>query len=480
MRKILFVGSEALPFAATGGLGDVLGSLPAALQKAGGGNVDVRVILPLYRAVSEEFRAKMETIYEGEVYLSWRRQYVGIRRLIFDGVVYYFVDNEQYFGREGSLYGHFDDGERFAYFSEAVLSVLPALDFIPDVLHAHDWQTAMTVVYLKLKYKNDWRFGHTKSVFTIHNIEYQGKYDPYILGGVFGLGNEHLGIMTYDGCLNLMKAAIECCDLVSTVSPTYAAEIKHPYFSHGLHYELIKEQKKLRGILNGIDYALYNPATDPAIAANYSADAPENKTQNKTAFQEEMALPVREDVPMVALISRLVSHKGVDLFTAVAERLLAEDIQLAVLGLGDYKYESFMRELEQRHRDKVRSLILYNRSMSKKIYAACDIFLMPSKSEPCGLSQMIASRYGAIPVVRETGGLFDSIKGYYEDENGVHGNGFTFAGYSADELYERTMAAVCLWRNKEKRRALVSKIMHTDFSWQASAEKYLAMYDELF
>ncbi len=480
MRRILFIGAEALPFAATGGLGDVLGSLPSEIQRAGGDNVDVRVIMPLYKAVSDTYRLQMKTVYESSVLLGWRQIYVGIRELEYGGVTYYFVDNEQYFGREGKLYGHFDDAERYAYFCEAALSCLPYIDFVPDVLHAHDWQAALSVVYLNLKYKNDWRYGRVKSVFTIHNIEYQGKYDPYILGNIFGIEEKHLGLMTYDSCINLMKAAIECCDMVSTVSPTYAHEIKDSAYSHGLHYQLIKEQNKLRGILNGIDYDLYNPESDPVIAAHYSAKAPAKKAENKKALQEELCLPVRDDVPMVALISRLVSHKGLDIFTPIADKLLEDDIQLVVLGMGDESYEGFMRGLEERHRDKVRSLILYNRDTSKKIYAACDIFLMPSKSEPCGLSQMIASRYGAIPVVRETGGLYDSIKPYYEADGEMYGNGFTFANYSCDELFERTNAAISLWRDKAKRKKLVTKIMKTDFSWGASAQKYIQMYDELF
>ena len=480
MRKILFVGAEALPFAATGGLGDVLGSLPAEIQKAGGKQVDVRVIQPLYRTVSEVYRAQMETVYEGEISLSWRRLYVGVRRLHHKGIVYYFIDNEQYFGREGGLYGHFDDAERYAFFCEAVMNVLPNIGFVPNILHAHDWQAAMSVVYLKLKYRNDPRYAEMRSIFTIHNIEYQGQYDPYILGDVFGLGNEHLGTMLYDGCINLMKAAIECCDFVSTVSPTYACEIQNPYFAHGLQTELQKESAKLYGILNGIDYDLYDPETDTLIAANYSAKAPAKKVENKLALQREMALPERRDVPMICLISRLVAHKGLDLFCAIAERLLANDVQLVILGLGDAQYENFLHDLEFRHHDKVRSLILYNRDLSKKLYAACDIFLMPSRSEPCGLSQMIASRYGAIPVVRETGGLYDSIKGYYEADGEIHGNGFTFANYSADELLERTEAAIALWRDPKLRRAFVQRIMKTDFSWGASAQKYLEMYNKLF
>ena len=480
MRKILFVGAEALPFAATGGLGDVMGSLPAEIQKAGKNDVDVRVIMPLYKAVSDEFRSQMETVYESTVYLGWRKLYVGIRKLEYNGIIYYFVDNEQFFGREGKLYGHYDDAERYAYFCEAVLSALPYIDFVPDVLHAHDWQAALAVIYLKVKYMHDWRYDRVRSVFTIHNIEYQGKYDPFILGNTFGLGVEHLGLMCYDGCINLMKAAIECADFVSTVSPRYATEIMEPTYAHGLHYELIKEHQKVRGILNGIDYDLYNPETDPVIASNFSSRALSKKAANKKALQEELNLPVRDNVPMVALISRLVSHKGLDLFTPIADRLLEDDIQIVVLGMGDENYENFMKELEVRHPDKVRALILYNRDTSKKIYAACDIFLMPSKSEPCGLSQMIASRYGAIPVVRETGGLYDSIKPYYEADGEMFGNGFTFANYYFGELEERTKAAIELWRNKAKRKKLVAKIMKTDFSWGASAKKYLRMYSELF
>lgn len=479
-RKILFVGAEALPFAATGGLGDVMGSLPCEIQKVGGDNVDVRVIMPLYKAVSDDFRSQMKTVYEGTVRLSWRQLYVGIRSLEYKGVTYYFVDNEQFFGRDGKLYGHYDDAERYAYFCEAVLSCLPHIDFVPDVLHAHDWQAALSVIYLKIKYIHDWRYDRVRSVFTIHNIEYQGKYDPYILGGTFGLGNEHLGLMCYDGCINLMKAAIECCDFVSTVSPKYATEIMDPTYAHGLHYELIKEHLKVRGILNGIDYDLYNPETDPVIASQFTSKALSKKAANKKALQKELGLPVRDDVPMIALISRLVSHKGLDLFTPIADKLLEDDIQIVVLGMGDEAYENFMRELEERNPDKMRALILYNRDTSKKIYAACDIFLMPSKSEPCGLSQMIASRYGAIPVVRETGGLYDSIKPYYEEDGEIFGNGFTFANYFAGELEERTNAAIELWRDKTARKKLVTKIMKTDFSWGASAKEYIRMYDELF
>ncbi len=480
MRKILFVGAEALPFAATGGLGDVMGSLPCEIQKAGGEDVDVRVIMPLYKAVSDEWRAKMETVYEGSVQLSWRNLYVGIRKVEFKGVTYYFVDNEQYFGREGKLYGHYDDAERYAYFCEAVLSALPHIDFVPDVLHAHDWQAALAVVYLKVKYQHDWRYDRVKTVFTIHNIEYQGKYDPYILGGTFGLGNEHLGLMCYDGCINLMKAAIEASELVSTVSPKYATEIMDPTYAHGLHYQLVKEHLKVRGILNGIDYDLYNPETDTVIASPFTSRALSKKAANKKALQKELGLPVRDDVPMIAIISRLVSHKGLDLFTPIADKLLEDDVQIVVLGMGEEVYEDFMKSLEERHPDKMRALILYNRDTSKKIYAACDIFLMPSKSEPCGLSQMIASRYGAIPVVRETGGLYDSIKPYYEVDGEIFGNGFTFAHYYYGELYERTNAAIALWRDKAARKKLVTKIMKTDFSWGASAEKYLEMYNELF
>ena len=480
MKKILFIGAEVMPFAATGGLGDVMGSLPAALKALSRDN-DVRVVMPLYSAVSDKWRAQMKDEAVFFVSLAWRNIYCGVKSIVKDGVTYYFIDNEYYFKRDGGLYGFFDDGERYAYFCKAVLEMLHHIDFYPDVLHANDWQSALSVVYLNTKYHHRDGYDRIKSVFTIHNIEYQGKYDLSILGDVFDLGPEHYTLMRYDNCINLMKAAIVCADRVSTVSPKYADEIKGMEHSHGLHHVLWNNSHKLTGILNGIDYDYYNPSKDTVIAKNFDRrNFASAKAENKLALQREYALPERADVPMIAIISRLASHKGIDLVQNIAYRLVDEhDVQLVILGKGEKEYEDFFRGLEYHRHDKVRSLILYDRDVSKRIYAASDIFVMPSKSEPCGLSQMIASRYGAMPVVRETGGLYDSIKPYWECDGEMLGNGFTFANYSADELYDRICAALSVYWDKPRYKKLASKIMGTDFSWKTSAQRYTEMYDML-
>lgn len=476
-KKLLFVGAEAMPFAATGGLGDVLGSLPAAL--AATGTVDVRVVLPLYGSVSDAWRRQMKEEYITTVRLAWREQYCGIHSLVKDGVTYYFIDNEYYF-RRPALYGYYDDGERYAFFCMAVLELMNRLGYYPDILHAHDWQAALSVVYLNCLYRNRPGYGAIRTVFTIHNIEYQGQYDFAILGDVFALDAREHALMDYGGCINLMKAAIECADRVTTVSPRYAWEIRTPEYSHGLDAALNRNAGKLSGILNGIDYAFYDPATDPCIAAHFSAQNMEGKLTDKLALQRETGLPLRADVPLLAVVSRLAAHKGLDLISGcIAELVSGRDIQLVVLGKGESGFEDFFRGLQARFPDQVRALITYDRDLSKRIYAAADLFLMPSRSEPCGLSQMIASRYGAIPVVRETGGLYDSIKPYWVEGETLHGNGFTFANYSPWELRERTEAALGVWYDIPARERLVRKIMTTDFSWGASAQKYLELYANL-
>ncbi len=477
MKKLLFVGAEVMPFAATGGLGDVLGSLPQAL--AAEGDTDVRVVLPLYAAVSEEWRRKMTQESVFYVSLAWREQYCGVYSLKKDGVTYYFLDNEYYFKRP-NLYGFFDDGERYAYFCMAVMELMTRLDFFPDILHAHDWQAALSVVYLNCLYRNRPGYENIRTVFTIHNIEYQGFYDFAILGDVFSLGENEHSLMDHDGCINLMKAAVECADRVTTVSPRYAQEIQSAEYAHGLESCLCRNAFKLSGILNGIDYKYYNPKTDKAIAATFGVRSLNGKTQNKLALQRETKLPEREDVPLLAIISRLASHKGLDLVAeCIYDIVMNNDVQLVVLGKGEEKYEQFFRNLQACFPDKVRALITYDRDLSKRIYAATDVFIMPSKSEPCGLSQMIASRYGAIPVVRETGGLYDSIKPFWMEGKLMHGNGFTFANYSSWELKDRTEAALELYHNDDLYKKLVVKIMKTDFSWKVSAEKYLELYSTL-
>ncbi len=480
MKKILFVGAEVMPFAATGGLGDVMGSLPAAIKAREKDEADVRVILPLYAAVGDNWRSQMKDEVVFNFNLAWRSSYCGIKSLQKDGVTYYFVDNEYYFKR-GALYGFYDDGERYAYFSKAVMEALIRLDFYPDVIHANDWQSALTVVYLNTKYRNISGFENTKTVYTIHNIEYQGKYSFSILGDVFDLGPGAYALMRYDDCINLTKAAIECADRVSTVSPKYAEEIQTAEYSHGLHYVLERNAHKLCGILNGIDYDYYNPAKDAPLAKNYDRrNTISGKKENKLALQREYGLPERGDVPMLAIISRLAAHKGLDLVAEIAYDIVREnDVQLVILGKGEAKFENFFSELERNYPDKVKALLTYDRDLSKKIYAACDIFVMPSKSEPCGLSQMIASRYGAVPVVRETGGLYDSIKGYWVDNGEIKGNGFTFANYSSAELRDRIQAALALYYDAPQFKKFVSKITGTDFSWASSAEKYMEMYDSI-
>lgn len=474
--RILFVGSEALPFAATGGLGDVLGSLPAALAAGG---ADVRVVMPLYSSIPAEWRQQMHQEAVTTVRLAWRWQYCGVLSLQKDGVTWYFIDNEYYF-RRPALYGQYDDGERYAFFCMAVMELIRLVNFYPDVLHAHDWQAALSVVYLNCLWRSCPGYGNIRTVFTIHNIEYQGQYDFAILGDVFALGENEHTLMEYNGCINLMKAAIECADRVTTVSPRYAQELLTDAYSHSLRSALERNSGKLRGILNGIDTVYYDPGNASELAAPYSAAQPDGKALDKAALQRSAGLPERGDVPLLAVISRLAAHKGLDLIAAcIGDIVTSEDAQLVVLGRGEERYEHFFAELERRYPDRVRAMLTYDRALSKRIYAAADIFLMPSRSEPCGLSQMIASRYGAIPVVRETGGLYDSIKPFWMEGDVMHGNGFTFANYSFVELRERTGAAIALWRNLPLRQRLMRRIMETDFSWGASAGQYLALYREL-
>ena len=467
-----------MPFAATGGLGDVMGSLPAAISAADS-DVDVRVVLPLYGAVGEKWRSQMTFLGSYDVILAWRRQYCGVYSLVKDNVTYYFLDNEFYFNR-ATLYGNFDDGERYAFFCKAAVDMLGFVGYYPDVLHAHDWQAALSLVYLDTKYRHINGYQNIKTVFTIHNIEYQGKYSFDILGDVFDLSDWDRHIVEYDGCINLMKGAIVCANKVSTVSPRYAEEIKCAEYAHGLEKVLEENSYKLCGILNGIDYDFYNPQTNGGIAKKFSENSICDKYENKLALQKEIGLPEDKNIPIISVISRLASHKGLDLITEMVYNLMYErDAQLVVLGKGEAVYESFFTDLERAFPNKVRALMTYDRDLANRIYAATDIFLMPSKSEPCGLSQMIASRYGAIPVTRETGGLYDSIKSYYEADGVIYGNGFTFFDYSAAVLRRRTDDAIDLWCDEAKRMALVQKIMTTDFSWGASALKYIEMYGSL-
>ena len=468
-KEILFVASEAAPFIATGGLADVIGSLPKAL--AATKSFDVRVVLPLYEDVNAELRKDFRYLGNVNVRLAWRNQYCGYFEYKKDGVTFYFVDNEYYFKRHG-CYGHYDDGERFAFFCKAACELMSFIGFYPNVLHCHDWQAALAALYLKTYYCHRSEFSQIKAVFTIHNIEYQGRFSLDILEDVFDISNAHRDLVEYEGCVNLMKGAIECCERVSTVSPTYADEIKYSYFAHGLDSIIRRNEGKLCGILNGIDYDYYNPSTDTALAANYSTEDASNKAVCKEQLQRMLNLPVKKDVPVVAMISRLASHKGLDLVQAVLEEFVAtDDIQFVLLGTGEGEYEQFFRDLAARHSDKVSANIVFNGNLSRKIYSGADLFLMPSKSEPCGLSQMIASRYGAVAIVRETGGLQDSIF-----PHGAGGNGFTFHNYNAHDMLYVLRQAVAVYHNKQEWNALVTRAMNSDFSWSKSAANYGQMY----
>ena len=456
---------------ASGGLGDVAGSLPKALRKR---LVGCRVVMPLYGGIKQELRDQMQFITHITVPVSWRRQYCGIFEAKIDGVIFYFIDNEYYFKRDG-IYGHYDDAERFAFFSRAVLEIIPHIDFKPDIIHTNDWQTALVPVYYSTMYANREGYEGIKNIFTIHNIQYQGVYGKEILSDVFGLGEQHEQLLDFGGTLNLMKGAIECADVVTTVSPTYAEEILDPWFSHGLDPILRERQYKLHGILNGIDTDIYNPETDKAIAKNFSAKDPAGKKEDKADLQREFSLPVRDDVPIIGMVSRLVSHKGLDLVKAVLDELLSTtDVQLVVLGTGDWEYENFFREIEARYPGKVGLRIAFIPDLARKIYAGCDMFLMPSKSEPCGLSQMLALRYGTLPIVRETGGLKDSIT----DSGDGKGNGFTFKSYNAHDMLDAIRRSLGAYSDKKYWASLVERALECDNSWGRSAREYMRLYRE--
>lgn len=473
--SVLFVASEANPFAGTGGLADVIGSLPKTLAQ--NGNYDVRVAIPLYGSVSPAYRAMMRFEGNFNVPVAWRNQYCGLFSLKYEGVTFYFIDNEYYFKRD-NLYGYFDDGERFAFFSRAVLEAMRYMDYYPSVLHCHDWQTALSVIYLKTIYSEIKGFSSVRALFTIHNIEYQGKYGHELLQDLFGLPESCRQIVDYDGCINLMKGAIQLAERFSTVSRTYAGEIKNPFFAHGLEYMTTANEYKLSGILNGIDEVLYNPENDDKIFAKYTADDLTGKAVCKEELQKMLALPIKKDVPIIAIISRLVPAKGLDLIKCVFEELLSENVQVVILGKGGGEYEDYFRYVAERYSGKCRAIIAYNRDLSSKIYSGADIFLMPSKQEPCGLSQMIACRYGAVPVVRATGGLADSIVPH-NTENRVGGNGFVFRSYNAHEMLYVLKDAIYTYSNKTEWLEIMKSAMTSDFSWKRSAGEYERLYDNM-
>ena len=475
MKKILFVSSESAPFITTGGLGEVVGSLPKNLMEQDE-NIDVRIVLPLYEEVTSRFKDKLDFVGTVYVKLDWRNQYCGVFTAQAGRVTYYFIDNEYYFKR-ADCYGHFDDGERFAFFGKAVLDILELIGFVPDVIHMHDWQSAVIAVYLKTNYAHKQEFKDIKTVFTVHNIEYQGKYDMSILSNVFDIAYEYKNILEYDGGINLMKGAMTCSDIISTVSPTYSREIHDYHASHGLDPIINMQTAKVRGILNGIDTESYNPDSDDKIFANYNADDPRKKVENKVQLQTIMNLAVQDDIPVIGIITRLVGHKGIDLITGAMNELVNLPVQFIILGSGDRGYELSLESFAERFPEKIAIKIGFNNELARRIYAGADMLLMPSKNEPCGISQMIAARYGTVPLVRETGGLKDSIVPYETD--GGNGIGFTFSEYASDSIVEIINRATEIYKDKEKWNGLVKRLMSCDFSWSQPAQEYIKMYEEL-
>ena len=468
--KVLFASPEVMPFGGTGGLGEVAGSLPREVNRLRGSKVECRVIMPLYGSVKEEFRREMKFLGHKEIPVAWRSQYMGIFELKKDGVVYYFVDNEYYFKRD-SLYGFGDDCERFSFFSRAVIESADITGFVPDIIHANDWQTALSVVFAKAVYQDK----KLKTVFTIHNVEYQGRYGTDALSDCIGLDRKDNHYLMKDGDVNLMKGAIECSSKFTTVSPTYAKELTYPVSAFGLDAVIRDNQYKMFGILNGIDTVAYDPTKDPAIKAAYSSEKLQGKKKCKRDLQNSLGLP-ESDAPLITMITRLVAPKGVDIVAAMLDDLLYNnDVQFVMLGTGDAKYEDYFRQLQGRHPDQVRSLIEFNTATAHRIYAGGDMFIMPSRSEACGLAQMIACRYGNVPIVRLTGGLADSI----HEWNGSEGNGFTFYDFNGTELAFAVGRALDLYGHRNKWRALVRHILDEDFSWAKAAVIYHRMYTEL-
>ena len=471
--KVLYAASEAVPFCKTGGLADVAGSLPPALAAQG---VETAVILPLYRRVKERFADQLTFLCYDYVDLAWRHAYCGLFSLKKDGVTWYFLDNEQYFGRP-ELYGCADDGERFGFFSRAVVKMLDHLDFWPDVIHCNDWQTALIPIYLKDDGVREERYRSVRTVLTIHNIEYQGRYDPYCLGDLFGLDRGWVddGTLLLDGDLNLLKGAILTADAVNAVSPTYAQELKNPYFAHRMEGILTQCGYKLSGVLNGIDMKLYDPAADPRIAANYTAEDVSGKAADKAALQKALGLRPEPETPIIAMVSRLVTHKGLDLIREVMGDIMELPVQFVLLGSGDAAYEDFFRHAAERWPERMAIRLGYDEALSMAIYAGADLFLMPSRSEPCGLSQMIAMRYGTVPIVRETGGLKDTVQPYEAWRDA--GTGFTFANYSSADMLHVLREAAYLYKDYPDAFArLRRRAMERDFSWNRSAGDYLKIY----
>lgn len=478
MKKILFVASECVPFIKTGGLADVVGSLPKCFDKK---EYDVRVIIPKYMCMDQKWKDKMTYLNHFYMDLCWRRQYVGIMEMEYEGVKYYFIDNEYYFAGDKPYSDVRYDLEKFAFFSRAVLSALPVIDFRPDVIHCHDWQTGLVPVYLHDSFAYGDFYRGIKSIMTIHNLKFQGVWDIDTIKDIAGLSDYYFTsdkLKDYDNG-NYLKGGIVYADMVTTVSDTYAQEIKTPFYGEGLDGLMRARSNCLRGIVNGIDYKEYDPATDKLIAKNFSVENfRKEKVKNKTALQKELGLEVNPKKMMIGLVSRLTDQKGLDLIACVMDELCQDAVQFVILGTGEKRYENMFRHFDWKYGKDVSANIFYSEELSHKIYAACDAFLMPSLFEPCGLSQLMSLRYGTLPIVRETGGLKDTVQPYNEYEN--TGTGFSFSNYNAHEMMGTVRYAEHVFYDKKRDwNKMIERAMKADFSWKASAEKYQQLYNDL-
>ncbi len=475
MKNILFVASESSPFVKTGGLADVVGSLPKCFNKQ---EFDVRVILPKYMCISEEWKQKMNYVTHFYMNLAWRSQYVGILEMQYDGIQYYFIDNEYYFSGSKPYGNIYQDIEKFAFFSKAALSALPSIGFRPDIIHCHDWQTGLIPVMLNDKFQEGNFYQGIKSVITIHNLKFQGVWDVKTVRDITGLPAYYFTpdkLEAY-GDANYLKGGIVYADAITTVSETYAEEIKMPFYGERLDGLMRARSNSLRGIVNGIDYDVFNPDTDPMIEYHYDARTfRKEKIKNKRALQRELGLEQNDSTFMVGIVSRLTDQKGFDLIAHMMDEMCQNDLQIVVLGTGEEKYENMFRHFAWKYQGKVSANIFYSEALSHKIYASCDAFLMPSLFEPCGLSQLISLRYGTVPIVRETGGLKDTVQPYNEYEN--TGTGFSFANYNAHEMYYTLKYAMQIYYDKKREwNKIIDRGMAMDFSWNSSAKKYEEMY----
>ncbi|MDD6041658.1 MAG: glycogen synthase GlgA [Clostridia bacterium] len=475
--KILFTASECVPFVKTGGLADVVGALAPVL--AGQGH-DVRVILPLYSAIAPKWQEKMQYLLDFEVQLGWRRQYCGVQTLKKDGVTYYFLDNKYYFGRP-YIYGlGGDEYERYGFFCRASLNLLPLINFAPDILHAHDWQSGMIPALLKIQYAHLPFYANIRTMFTIHNLQYQGIFGIKEVQDVLGLGD---GLWTSDklecyGCANFMKAALVDADAITTVSPSYAEEITTAYYGERLDGLIRARRDSVYGVLNGIDIVDYDPEKDPMIVRNYTIDTLDDKVQNKLALQEALGLEVNAGIPLIAMVGRLSNQKGLDLVDHVLGDIMSENVQLVVLGMGEARYTNLFSWAEQQYRGKMAARFAMDHELAHRLYASADFFLMPSQFEPCGLSQMMSLRYGTVPIVRETGGLRDTVLSY--NEYTKEGNGFTFLNYNAHDMLYVIRRALSYYRDQpEVIRELRIRGMKGDYSWTHSAGEYVKLYEKI-